>query len=391
MTGRRICVLTTTRAEYGLLREVIRRLDAEPRAHLQLIATGTHLSPEFGSTVDLIEADGIAIDERLEMLLSSDSAVGATKSLGVATLGLADCFARLGPELLVLLGDRYEILGAASAAMLARIPIAHLHGGERTEGQIDEAVRHAVTKMAHLHLVAAEPYGQRVIQMGEDPRRVHVVGSPGLDQISAVARVDRATLAAQLGVDLRRPLLIVTYHPVTLRDAAEDAALEALLIALDRLPETAVVITGPNADPAGRALASRLRAYASSRSNTAYETNLGQDRYLSLMAIADAVVGNSSSGLIEAPALAVPTVNIGPRQAGRLRAPSVVDCDETVVEITAALERVLTPGFRSGLQPENSPYGGPGASARIVDLLVSVPLQGLLNKRFHDLPATAAT
>ena len=388
MTGpRRVGVVTATRAEYGLLREVLRGLQRDPRAELQLVVTGTHLSPEFGHTVDAVEADGVPVADRLEMLLSSDTAVGATKSLGIATLGLADTLDRLRPDLLLLLGDRYEMLAAASAALLARVPVAHLHGGERTEGQIDEAVRHAVTKMAHLHLVAAEPYRRRVVQMGEDPDRVHVVGSPGLDQLAAGQLLDRTALEADLDLPLQPPVLLVTHHPVTLRDPSGGDDLRALLTALDHVPEATVVLTGSNADPAGREHAARLRDYAASRSRAAYRTSLGQERYLSLLAVADAVVGNSSSGLIEAPALSTPTVNVGPRQDGRLRAPSVVDCGETPEEVLAAIQQVLDPAFRHTVRPEDSPYGGPGASRRVVEHLLSLPLEGILHKQFHDLKA----
>jgi UDP-hydrolysing UDP-N-acetyl-D-glucosamine 2-epimerase len=387
---RRVCVVTGTRAEYGLLRELLALLDARPDAELQLLVTGAHLAPGHGLTINQIEEDGHVPSARVEMLLDSDSGAGAAKSLALATIGVADALERLQPDLVVVLGDRYELLAVAQVALLLRIPLVHLHGGERSEGQIDEAVRHALTKLSHLHLVAAEQYRRRILQLGEQPDRVHVVGAPGLDQLVREPLLERDELAAALGLDLSSPLLVVTYHPVTLRDAAGDAAVDAVTQALDAVSDTVVVVTGPNADPGGHDHAARLLRWARDRAPRArYATSLGSRLYLSAVKHSAAVVGNSSSGIIEAPALGIPTVNVGPRQDGRLRAASVIDCGESAAAIEAAVRQALTPGFQHAARSTESPYGGPGASARIADRIMVVPLEGLLVKRFRDLPSPA--
>lgn len=401
MPERTICVITGSRAEYGLLRWLLEALRDKPQVRLQLAVTGMHLEPRFGDTWREIEADGFAIDARVPMALAGDSPADVAAAMGRVTQGMGQALTRLKPDLMVVLGDRFEILAAVQAAMLARLPVAHLHGGELTEGAMDDAFRHAITKMSHLHFTAAEDYARRVIQMGEQPARVFVVGALGLE---AVTRTDFMTRTA-LGEDLGRafdtavgqPLLLVTYHPATLGhrttdDGAEEtpeAGAAAMLAALTDLPAARIVFTGVNADP-GHAAVDRLIAgfVAAHPQRASLHASLGQRRYLSLMRIADAVIGNSSSGLYEAPALGVPTVNIGPRQAGRLRGPSVIDCGETAEAIGAALHLALDPAFRTGLRTGDSPYGG-GAATRIADVLARVPLAGLIHKRFHDLPAAA--
>lgn len=394
---RRICVFTGTRAEYGLLYWLLRELDAADDVELRLLVSGAHLAPAFGLTQRVIEADGFRIDAAVDMLLASDTAVGMAKSMGLGVIGFADALDRLRPDLLVVLGDRYEALAVASAAVLAQVPIAHVHGGELTEGAVDESIRHALTKLACLHFAAAEPFRRRILQMGEDPSRVHTVGAPGLDALLRAPLLSREELAQGLGVPLPSPLLLVTYHPVTLAEEGPDAALGALFAALDAFPEATVLITGPNADAGGRRIAAALSAFAAAAAAAAaghrpgrvsVHTSLGQPRYLSALSHADVVIGNSSSGLIEAPAVGTPTVNLGTRQQGRLRAESVIDCDETAPAITAAVKRALSPSFRARLPGVRSPYGPHtegGASCRIAQVLRSVDLEGIAVKRFRDL------
>jgi len=384
---RRICVLTGSRAEYGLLYWTMREIAGDPDLELQVAVTGTHLEPAYGMTVRQIEEDGFSIDARIPMQMVDTSSTGTARSMAAALSGIAEALESLKPDILVLLGDRFEIHAAASAAMIARVPIAHIHGGETTEGAIDEAIRHAVTKMAHLHFVAADAYRDRVIQLGEAPSRVFTVGAPGLDNIARLELPDRADLERSLGFDLGDGYLLVTYHPETLRPEQSARGVVELLAALDRFPERRVLITGTNADPGSAPIRDLLASYVASQpARVRLCESLGQRRYLSALRAADAVVGNSSSGIIEAPALGVPTVNLGDRQRGRLRAASVVDCSETRDEIVEVLQRVLAPRFKSGLDPSATPYGLPGAAKRICRVLRKHPLEGILLKHFHDLP-----
>jgi UDP-hydrolysing UDP-N-acetyl-D-glucosamine 2-epimerase len=383
---RKICVLTGNRAEYGLLRWTMQEILDDPDLTLQVIVTGSHLEPRFGSTIRHIEEDGFAVDARVPMLLNDSSDGGIARSMAAALSGTVEALGRLQPDTLVLLGDRFEVHAAATAAMVARVPIAHIHGGEATEGAIDEAIRHAVTKMAHLHFVSAEAHRRRVIQLGEAPERVFLVGAAGLDNIERLDLLGPRELEAALGFALGS-FLLVTYHPATLAagDSARGAA--ALLAALDRFPDRRVLITGTNADPGGAAIRSLIAAYAKERpARVLLSESLGQRLYLSALKAAAAVVGNSSSGIIEAPSLGIPTVNLGDRQRGRLRAASVIDCGETEGAIAAAIGQALDPGFRAGLDPASTPYGRPGAAKRIRDVLRTYPLDGILMKSFYDLP-----
>jgi GDP/UDP-N,N'-diacetylbacillosamine 2-epimerase (hydrolysing) len=386
---RKICVVTGSRAEYGLLRWVLEEIRSAPELQLQLVATGSHLSPEFGLTYREIEHDGFQIDQRVESLLSSDSAVGIAKSMGLGLMGIADALQALQPEILLLLGDRFEIFAAAAAALVAAIPIAHVHGGELTEGAFDDAFRHSITKMAQLHFVATEDYRRRVIQLGEQPERVFVVGGLGLDAMARLALLDRAGLEQALDFTLGASNLLVTFHPATLEAAASEQQLAELLAALDRRPDTHLIFTLPNADTNGRALCDMIKRYVAHRPNARAYVSLGQLRYLSCLRHVDAIVGNSSSGLLEAPSFRIGTVNIGDRQRGRLRADSVVDCAPERVAIEAALGRVLSAGFRGTLECVRNPYGESGASARIVSILRRLPLDGIVKKRFHDLDQEA--
>jgi UDP-hydrolysing UDP-N-acetyl-D-glucosamine 2-epimerase len=387
MSKRKICVVTGARADYGLLYWLLREIETERTLELQLAVTGMHLSPEFGLTVREIEADGFLIAERVEMLLSSDTPVGVAKAIGLGVIGFADAFARLRPDILVVLGDRFEVLAAAQAALVARIPIAHLHGGETTKGTFDEAIRHSITKMAHLHFVAAEPYRRRVIQLGEDPARVFNVGAPGLDHIRRTTLLDRAAFERSIEFEMGQPTFLVTYHPATLVErSAADGARE-LLRALDRFETARVLFTRTNADTGGRAVNELLEAYVEAHPKRArLFTSLGQQRYLSALRLVDLVVGNSSSGVIEAPAFGVPTVNIGPRQEGRLRAASVIDSAEDADAIAAAIERAMSPRFRAELEGMASPYGEGDTARRVVEVLLAVEIgEGLVMKRFFDV------
>lgn len=385
MSQRVIAVVTGSRAEYGLLYWLMRGVQADPRLRLQVIVTGMHLSAEFGLTVTQIERDGFSIDEVVESQMSSDSRVGMAKSLGIGVIGMADALRRLRPEVLVVLGDRYEILAAAQTAALLGIPVAHLYGGEVTTGAVDDWMRHCITKASWWHFVAADAYRKRVIQLGEAPERVFNVGAPGLDAIKHLTPLSREELESRLQMRLAAPLFLVTYHPATLGAIAPAEAFRRLLEALDRFPQATIVLTKPNADAGGRELAAAAERWAEGRERTGCFASLGQRGYLSVMRLAEAVIGNSSSGIVEAPALKVPTVNIGPRQDGRLKATSIVDCAEDVDAVTAAINKVLSPQLRRELATTQSLYGDCDASKRIVDLLATAQLPVSLAKRFHDL------
>jgi GDP/UDP-N,N'-diacetylbacillosamine 2-epimerase (hydrolysing) len=383
---RTICVMTGTRAEYGLLRWVMEGIVAASGLRLQVVVTGMHLSPEYGSTYLEIERDGFTIDRKVEAQLSSDTGAGVAKSMALATLGFADALADLAPDVLVVLGDRYEVFAAASAALFARIPVAHIHGGEVTEAAVDDSIRHAVTKLAHLHFVAADEYRRRVIQLGEDPERVFQVGGLGLDGIRRHELFDREQLERELDFELGERSLLVTFHPETLADRPATAQVHELLAALDdSRPDTRIVFTMPNSDAEGWTIREMIEAYVAARPNARGYVSLGQRRYLSLVKQVDAVVGNSSSGIMEAPSLGTPTVNIGRRQRGRLRAGSIVDCEAERHAIATAIETVFSDGFRRAAERTTNPYGEGGASDRIVDILASIDLGRLCGKRFHDL------
>lgn len=382
---RKICVVTGTRAEFGLMRLLMQRIAACPDLELQVIATGMHLSPEFGMTYREIEQAGFAIDAKVEMLLSADSSSAVSKSMGLGMIGYSDAYARLQPDVIVVLGDRFEIFAAAAAALIAGIPIAHLHGGETTEGAFDEAIRHSVTKMSHLHFVAADEYRRRVIQLGEQPERVFQVGGLGIDAIKQVEPLGREALEASLDFKLGERNLLVTFHPVTLEGQSSAKQMEELLAALDALDDTHIIFTMPNADTGGRELIEQVERFVASHPNARAYTSLGQLRYLSCMRLVDAVVGNSSSGLAEAPSLGVATVNIGDRQKGRLRADSVIDCVADRLAIGEALQQTMTPAFRAQLINVENPYGNGGASDKIAEVLRTYPLEGILKKSFFNL------
>jgi GDP/UDP-N,N'-diacetylbacillosamine 2-epimerase (hydrolysing) len=381
----KICIITGTRAEFGLLRWLMQEVQSEPSLELQVIATGMHLSPEFGLTYLEVEHEGFAIDAKVEMLLSADTATAVTKSMGLGLIGFADAYSRLLPDLIVVLGDRFEILAATSAALIAGIPVAHLHGGETTEGAFDEAIRHSITKMSHLHFVAAEDYRRRVIQLGEHPDRVFLVGGLGIDAIKRATLLDRASLEMSLNFKLGCKNLLITFHPVTLDGASSQLQMSELLAALGELTDTNLIFTMPNADTGGRELARMVDAFVSSHGNARVYASLGQLRYLSCMRYVDGVVGNSSSGLTEAPSMGVGTINIGDRQKGRLCAGSVINCQPTFDSIRKALDKLFDPVFRSTLDQTINPYGNGGASKRIVQVLSTHPIKNLLKKSFYDI------
>lgn len=382
---RTICVTTGSRAEYGLLRWVLEGIRSSSVLRLQLIVTGMHLAPEFGHTYREIEADGFAIDRKIEVLMGSDTPVSLAKSMGLGMIGFGEALAQFSPDLLLVLGDRFEILPAVAAALVARIPVAHLHGGEVTEGAFDDAIRHSITKMSHLHFVAAEEYRRRVIQLGEDPERVFVVGGLGIDSTTKLSPLDREQLEVLLDFELGPKNLLVSFHPATLEDSTPADQMIELLAALDSLEDTHLIFTMPNADSGGRVIAQMIGDYVASRATARAYASLGQLLYLSCIRHVDGVVGNSSSGLIEVPSLKKGTVNIGSRQRGRLRASSVIDCQAERTAITEALKKLYSVGFRESLANVTNPYGNGGASERVVAILETVPVDSLINKTFRDL------
>lgn len=385
---RKVAVFTGTRAEYGLLYWVMKGIQASAHLELQLIVSGMHLSPEFGETWHQIEADGFPIDAKVEMLLSSDTAVGVVKSMGLGTIGFADALDRLRPDMIVLLGDRFEALALAQAALIMRIPVAHLHGGEITEGAYDDAIRHAISKMASLHFTAADAYRQRVIQMGEAPETVFNVGAVGLDHLLHDKPMSEADLSHSLGFPLKAPYFLVTYHAATGADEDPVTTLESLLRVLDRFPEHQVVLTYPNADNGGRAMMPILENFAQQRPGRVLAIpSLGFRRYLAVLSRASAMVGNSSSGIIEAPAFGVPTVNIGARQKGRLAAESVLHCGPDEASIHGALQTAVSSAFAVLCRNVTNPYGQGNASARIVSMLERPGTH--FNKQFFDLEPRA--
>jgi GDP/UDP-N,N'-diacetylbacillosamine 2-epimerase (hydrolysing) len=383
--SRKVCVITGTRAEYGLLRWLMQGIKEDPELVLQVIATGTHLSPEFGLTYLEIEEHGFHIDRKIEILVGADTSSAIAKSMGLGLIGFGQALSELRPDLIVVLGDRFEIFAAVSAALVACIPVAHLHGGERTEGAFDEALRHAITKMSHLHFVAADEYLQRVVQLGEQPDRVFHVGGLGVDCIKRIPLLDRVALESSLAFSLGEKSLLITFHPATLERFTASDQMAELLASLDRLNDTQLVFTMPNADTDGRVLIQMVKQFVSTHSNARFFASLGQLRYLSCVAQVDGVVGNSSSGLAEVPSLKKGTINIGDRQRGRLQAASVINCAPNRDEITSAIKHLYSPAFQSSLEQVRNPYGDGGASEKILETLKSHPLQDLAKKSFYDL------
>ena len=382
---RKVAVFTGSRAVFGLLRWIMEEIRASHSLELQTIVSGTHLSPQHGETWKEIAAEGFEISESIPMLISANGDVATTKSMALALMGLAESFERLQPDVLVILGDRYETFAAAQAAMLARIPIAHIHGGEKTEGAIDEAIRHSISKMSHFHFVAAENFKDRIIQLGEDPNSIWVVGASGLDNIERVRRLSKKQLEKNLGFRLKSPTVAFTYHPVTLEKKSSGAEVKRVLDTLLEYTET-IVITGVNADPGANEIRDVISGYLNTNQERVYFVeNLGTKRYLSLLAHSDVVVGNSSSGILEAPSLGTPTVDIGDRQKGRPTGPSILHCSPNKVSIQTALKKALGREHQKISARKESPYGTPGAAKRICEVLEHVDLSGVLKKSFYDL------
>lgn len=388
---KKLCVVTGTRAEYGLLKPVIDKIYKDSELELQLVVTGMHLSTEFGLTYHEIEEDGYPITYKIEMLLSSDTAVGITKSMGVALFGFADFYEMYKPDIVIILGDRYEMLMAASAAMIARIPIAHIHGGEKTEGVVDEAIRHSITKMSHLHFTTTEEYRQRVIQLGEQPQTVYNVGALGVENAKKVKLLCKEELEEQLGFRFSGSTILVTYHPVTLEKLTAKEQFAEILSVIDNHKELSVIFTKANADTDGRIINQMIDEYVKTNDGRCeVYTSLGQKRYLSTLQYVDAVLGNSSSGLIEVPSFHIPTINIGDRQRGRVCAKSVINCGNTIQEIENALQRAMSDEFRHNLLSVENPYEKEDTSNKIVEIICHVLDNGMdMKKVFYDIERLA--
>jgi len=386
MKKRNICVVTGTRAEYGLLYWLMKGIEKAHDLELMIIATGMHLSTEFGLTYREIEKDGFTINKKVEMILSSDTASAISKSTGLGLIGISDAYAELQPDIVIVLGDRYELLAASTAALFARIPICHIHGGETTEGAFDEAIRHSITKMAWWHFVAAEDYKKRVIQLGENPNRVFFVGGMGVDGINKTTLLNKFELENSIGFNFGKKSLLVTYHPVTLEDNSTEVQIQELLNSLDKLVDTNIIFTRPNSDTNGRIINEYIDNFVNNnpQRSIAY-TSMGQKNYLSALNIVDAVVGNSSSGLLEAPTFKIGTINIGDRQQGRLKADSVIDCDAKRESISLAISKVYSSYFQNKLKSVTNPYGEGFASEKIIKILANEPIPLELKKKFYDL------
>ena len=382
---RKICVVTGSRADYGLLRFVMQGIKEDADLVLQVVATGMHLSPTFGLTYREIEADGFNIDSKVETLSSSDTPIGIAESMSKGLSGCAEVFSRLQPDVIVVLGDRFEIFAATAAALIAKIPVAHLHGGETTVGAFDEGFRHSITKMSHLHFVAAEDYRRRVIQLGENPINVFLVGGLGVDSIKRTKLLPKEELEKSLGIKFQPRSLLVTFHPVTLENETAEMQMKELLGALSDLPNTTLIFTMPNADTGGQLLIKMIEDFVRHIPQAYSFISLGQQRYFSCIAQVDGVVGNSSSGLMEAPSFQKGSINIGNRQLGRLQATSVINCEPEEGKIREALSTLFSVDFTQSLDGATNPYGEGGASAKVVQVLRDFSLNGIIQKTFHDL------
>ncbi len=379
-----VAVFTGTRAEYGLLFWLLKDIQNDPELNLQLLVSGMHLSPEFGETYQQIEKDGFIINEKIEILLSSNSPTGTAKSMGLGILGFADAFSRMKPDVLVILGDRFEALAAAQTAMILRIPVIHLHGGEITEGAYDDAIRHAITKLSYLHGTSTEEYRQRVIQLGESPIRVKNIGAIGLDHLKRGKFIDIQELRSSLNFELKKPYFLVTYHPVTLGEESPEKSFQALLDALNEYPDYQIILTYPNADDGGRRIIPMLEAYAAANPKRVLAVpSLGQVRYLSAVKYASAVIGNSSSGIIEVPAFNVPTVNIGLRQKGRLAAKSVLHSSADKYSIQSTIQSAITQSYKIDGEVIANPYGQGNSSTQVIEMIKTLKFNPC--KTFFDL------
>ena len=382
---RKICVVTGTRAEYGLLYWLMKEIKTDNELELQIIATGMHLSPEFGLTYKEIEKY-FKIDKKIEMLLSSDTSIGISKSMGLAQISFAEAYEELKPDMVVVLGDRYEIFSAVSAAMIARIPIAHLHGGETTEGAFDESIRHSITKMSHIHFTATDEYRNRVIQLGEHPSRVFNVGGMGIENIKKLKLLSKDEFEKSIDFKLNEKNILVTFHPVTLENATAKEQFQELLDAIDELVDTNIILTKANSDTDGRVINQMIDEYVAKNSHKSVGfTSLGQLRYLSALQFVDAMVGNSSSGLAEAPSFKIGTINIGDRQKGRMQADSVIDCTSNKQSILKAFSILYSVEFQDLLNNVKNPYGDGCASEKIIEEIKKIDLDNILKKTFYDI------
>ena len=386
MNKRKICVITGSRAEYGLLSGLMQAIKEDTALDLQVIATNMHLSPEFGLTYKEIENDGFHIDKKVEMLLSSDTANATAKSVGLGTIGFADAYEYLQPNMIVVLGDRFEILAAVSTALFYKIPVAHLHGGEITEGAYDDCIRHAITKMSHLHFTSTEDYRRRVIQLGEQPDFVFNVGAIGVENIKKTPLLSKQELETSLQFELGEKSILVTYHPVTLEHFTAEEQCVNLLEALEQFPDYRIIFTFPNSDTDGRIIMRLIRGFVDKHKERLIAfTSLGKIRYLSALKYISAVVGNSSSGIIEVPSFGIPTLNIGDRQKGRIAADSVINCGTSKDEIIRGLQTVFSNSVAMNAKKQDNPYGKEGTAAAIVEVLKSVSLETLIRKTFYNL------
>jgi GDP/UDP-N,N'-diacetylbacillosamine 2-epimerase (hydrolysing) len=382
---RRIGVVTVARSDYGIYFPILKKIQQDPDLELVLIVGGMHLSPEFGSTVNVLEADGFKAAAKVEMLLSSDSPEGVAKSVGIGVIGFAQAYSQLKPDLLLLLGDRFEMLAAAVAAVPFKIPMAHIHGGESTEGLIDEAIRHSITKMSHIHFASTEAHAARIRQLGEEPWRVTVSGAPSLDNLKSMKLLSAQELERQHGLDLSKPPLLVTYHPVTLDFENTEHQITELMAAL-KASGLPLIFTFPNADASGRKIIEMIQAFVKEMPQARITVNLGTEGYFSLMSHTGAMVGNSSSGIVEAASFKLPVVNIGDRQRGRFHAENVIDSGYSRDQILSAIKKATSPEFRKTLEKLVNPYGDGQAADRIVAGLKNATLDSnLLLKRFHQI------
>lgn len=383
---RKICIFTGTRAEYGILRPLMSAIKRDSGLELRLIVSGMHLSPEFGLTYKEIEEDGFKINEKIEILLSSDTPVGLSKSMGLGLINFCEALRRLRPDIMVIPCDRFEAFAAATSALILRIPIAHISGGEATFGAIDEAIRHSITKMSHLHFTSTEEYRKRVIQLGEEPKRVFNVGALGLDNIRRLKLLSKERLEKELNFKFNKRNLLITYHPVTLENNTSRIQFMSLLEALDGLKETGLIFTEANADSEGRTINKMIDEYVSKNSYKAIAfTSMGQILYLSAMQFVDTIIGNSSSGIIEAPSFKIGTINIGDRQKGRIAVESVIDCDPSKESIKNAIKKLYSEGFQIRLKNVINPYGDGNAAGRIKEILENYNLSNILKKTFYNI------
>lgn len=385
---RKICVITGTRAEYGLLYWVMKSIEKDKDLQLQIIVTGMHLSTEFGLTHEQIEKNGFNIDKKIEILLSSDSQVGISKSMGLAMISFSEAFEELQPDIVLVLGDRFEIFSAVSSAMIARIPIAHCHGGESTEGLIDESIRHSITKMSHIHFCSTEDYKRRIIQLGETPRSIYNVGALGIENINKLKLLSKKDFEDSILFKLdKKYSFLVTFHPVTLEKSTAGEQFDQLLTAIDNIDDCNIIFTKSNSDTDGRIINKRIDEYViNNPDKSVCFTSLGQLHYLSALKYVDCVIGNSSSGLIEVPSFKTATVNIGDRQRGRIFGDSVISCASNTAEIEKAIKKSISNDFRESVLPvAKNPYGEGNSSDVIVEVLKKTKLKGILKKKFHDL------